>query len=156
MQNPLFDRYLTDTRSAEEFSPEDQHLIELLAAHAGVAIENARLHSRIQSLTVVEERQRIGMDLHDGIIQSIYAVGLTLEFAKADVAEGQYPSAEAQINHAMEALNATIRTNTSPGRLGSKLALELGRRSLPLTISSDSSITCFWSTGLLVVASVNL
>ena len=101
--------YLTDKRSAEEFSPEDQRLIELLAAHAGVAIENARLYSRIQHLSVVEERQRIGMDLHDGIIQSIYAVGLTLEFAKADVADGQYPSAEQQINHAMEALNATVR-----------------------------------------------
>jgi signal transduction histidine kinase len=101
--------YLTDKRSAEEFSADDQRLIELLAAHAGVAIENARLYSRIQHFTVVEERQRIGMDLHDGIIQSIYAVGLTLEFAKADVADGQYPSAETQINHAMEALNATIR-----------------------------------------------
>jgi signal transduction histidine kinase len=101
--------YLTDKRSAEEFSPEDQRLIELLAAHAGVAIENARLYSRVQHLSVVEERQRIGMDLHDGIIQSIYAVGLTLEFAKADVADGQYASAETQINQAMEALNATIR-----------------------------------------------
>ena len=101
--------YLTDKRNADEFSPEDQYLIELLAAHAGVAIENARLYSRIQYLTVVEERQRIGMDLHDGIIQSIYAVGLTLEFAKVELGDGQVASAETQINTAMEALNATIR-----------------------------------------------
>ncbi len=41
--------------------------------HAGIAIENARLHEEVQRLAVVEERERIGQDLHDGIIQSLYA-----------------------------------------------------------------------------------
>jgi signal transduction histidine kinase len=58
---------------------------------------------------VVEERQRIGMDLHDGIIQSIYAVGLTLEFAQAQVADGETAAAQEQLQKAMEALNSTIR-----------------------------------------------
>lgn len=101
--------YLTNKRTADEFSPEDQHLIELLAAHAGVAIENARLHARVQHLSVVEERQRIGMDLHDGIIQSIYAVGLNLEFVQAQIGDGELASAQTQLQGAMEALNATIR-----------------------------------------------
>ena len=47
--------------------------------HAAIAIENARLHEQVQRLAVVDERERIGQDLHDGIIQSIYAVGLSLE-----------------------------------------------------------------------------
>jgi len=101
--------YLTDKRSAEEFTDDDQHLIELLAAHAGVAIENARLFARVQHLSVVEERQRIGMDLHDGIIQSIYAVGLKLEFLKSQVAEGDNSSTVEQLDSAMGALNSTIR-----------------------------------------------
>jgi signal transduction histidine kinase len=101
--------YLTDKRSADEFSADDQHLIELLAAHAGVAIENARLYARVQHLSVVEERQRIGMDLHDGVIQSIYAVGLMLEFVKAQMGDGEIASAQDQLQAAMDALNSTIR-----------------------------------------------
>ncbi len=100
--------YLTDKRGEAEFTDDDQHLIELLAAHGGVAIENARLYSRLQHLSVIEERQRIGMDLHDGIIQSIYAVGLKLELLKAEVTDGEYDTAAAQLTSAMEALNATI------------------------------------------------
>ena len=45
-------------------------------ATPAIAIENARLHEQVQRLAIVEERERIGQDLHDGIIQAIYAVGL--------------------------------------------------------------------------------
>ncbi len=101
--------YLTNKRTAEEFSADDQRLIELLAVHAGVAIENAGLYARVQRLSVVEERQRIGMDLHDGIIQSIYAVGLNLEFVQAQIGDGELDAAQAHLQQAMEALNATTR-----------------------------------------------
>jgi signal transduction histidine kinase len=101
--------YLTDKRGAGEFSVDDQELIELLAAHAGIAIDNARLYTRVQQLSVVEERQRIGMDLHDGVIQSIYAVGLTLEYVRAQMADGEIAQAQDRLAGAMEALNATIR-----------------------------------------------
>ncbi len=101
--------YLTDKRDADEFTPDDQHLIELLAAHAGIAIENARLYGQVQQLRVVEERQRIGMDLHDGVIQSIYAVGLTLEYVTSQLAEGDTVGAVERLKGAMEALNNTIR-----------------------------------------------
>ena len=72
--------YLTDKIGATEFSDQDERLITLLAAQAAIAIENARLYQQVQRLAVLEERERIAMDLHDGIIQSIYAVGLTLEY----------------------------------------------------------------------------
>src|SRR5688500_6883283 len=101
--------YLTDKRTADEFTADDQRLIELLAAHAGVAIENARLYARVQHLSVVDERQRIGMDLHDGIIQSLYAVGLTLELVQAQVTEGDSDGAQAQLRNARAALDATTR-----------------------------------------------
>ncbi|MGH2521428.1 MAG: GAF domain-containing sensor histidine kinase, partial [Anaerolineales bacterium] len=101
--------YLTDKQDAEEFTPGDQYLIELLAAHAGIAIENSRLYEKVQQLSVLEERQRIGMDLHDGIIQSIYAVGLTLEYVQAQVNEGDITGASERLKNALEALNATIR-----------------------------------------------
>ena len=71
--------YLTDKLSASEFSEDDQRLVELFAVHAGIAIENARLHEAVQHLAVVDERERIGKDLHDGIIQTLYAISLSLE-----------------------------------------------------------------------------
>ena len=79
--------YLTDKRGAGEFSAADQQLVELFAHHAGIAIENARLHEQVKQLAVVEERDRIGQELHDGIIQSLYAVTLSLEDVEALMTE---------------------------------------------------------------------
>jgi signal transduction histidine kinase len=101
--------YLTDKLDAEEFSAEDQVLIELLARHAGIAIENAHLYTQVQHLRVVEERQRIGMDLHDGVIQSIYAVGLTLEYVDSVLSEGDMAAARERLRLAVDGLNNTIR-----------------------------------------------
>lgn len=77
----LGDLYLTDKIGAPAFTEEDEELTVLLASHAAVAIENAQLHLLLRDLAVVEERDRISRDLHDGIIQEIYAVGLGLEHA---------------------------------------------------------------------------
>jgi signal transduction histidine kinase len=101
--------YLTDKRTADEFSADDQALVELLATHAGLAIDHARLHSQLQQMRVVEERQRISMDLHDGIIQSIYAVGLILEYVDAQVVEGDTAGARERLRQAISGLNDTIR-----------------------------------------------
>ena len=100
--------YLTDKRGAPEFSAADQQLVELFARHAGIAIENARLHEQVQSLAVVEERDRIGQELHDGIIQSLYAVTLSLEEAAELMAED--PSgAAARIDRAIDDVHASIK-----------------------------------------------
>ncbi|MCA9947247.1 MAG: GAF domain-containing protein, partial [Anaerolineales bacterium] len=100
--------YLTNKIGADEFTQTDQDLVELLAAHAAVAIQNARLYEQVGRLAIVEERTRIGMDLHDGIIQSIFAVGLTLESTKLSL-PGDPQEADILLSHAIEALNATIR-----------------------------------------------
>ena len=101
--------YLTDKRSGEAFTTEDEHLVEMFALHAGIAIENARLHDRVQRLAVVEERERIGKDLHDGIIQAIYAVGLSLEDVPelVEYAQGRI-EAVARVDRAIDALNLVI------------------------------------------------
>lgn len=101
--------YLADKRQADEFTADDQNLIEMLAAHAGISIENARLYEKVQQLRVIEERQRIGMDLHDGVIQSIYAVGLTLEYVNGQIGETDNSGASDRLKGAIDALNATIR-----------------------------------------------
>jgi signal transduction histidine kinase len=100
--------YLTNKRGAKEFSPEDQLLVELFALRAGIAIENAHLHERVQRLAVVEERERIGRDLHDGIIQGIYAVALSLEDVP-DLMSDDPAEAEARVDRAIDSLNLSIR-----------------------------------------------
>ncbi|GAB4445341.1 MAG: hypothetical protein Kow00120_15330 [Anaerolineae bacterium] len=100
--------YLTNKIGAEEFCEDDQRAIEMLAAYAAVAIENAKLYQQVQRLAVLEERERIGMDLHDGIIQSIYAVGLTLEHG-AMVLDEDPKAARSVIQSAIDGLNQTIR-----------------------------------------------
>jgi signal transduction histidine kinase len=96
------------TRSADPF---DDRNIELLAAvgnWAGLAIENARLHANARRFAVLEERDRIGMDLHDGIIQSIYGVGLALESASHAMDEDPREAKE-RIQRAIDDLNQAIR-----------------------------------------------
>lgn len=61
------------------FTEEDGLLVESLAVIAGSAIANTRTHQRMRRLAVVEDRERIARDLHDAIIQDIFAVGLLLQ-----------------------------------------------------------------------------
>ncbi len=77
----------TGGRTRADFTEEDQNLLEMFAAQAAIAIENAQLYRENQQLAVLRERERIGMDLHDGVIQSIYAIGLLLDDASHRIEE---------------------------------------------------------------------
>jgi two-component system, NarL family, sensor histidine kinase DevS len=91
--------------------PLDEWRIDLLTsigAWAGITIENARLHNQARRLAVLEERERIGMDLHDGIIQSIYAVGLALDYAKIALRDDPNLTLH-KIEQSIDGLNNAIR-----------------------------------------------
>ena len=101
--------YLTDKAHGAPFTEDDEHLVEMFAVHAGIAIENARLHDQVQRLAVVEERERIGKDLHDGIIQAIYGVSLSLEMVPDLIGDAAgRAEAEARVDRAIDALNLVI------------------------------------------------
>lgn len=100
--------YLTNKQGAPEFSEADQLLVEMFALRAGIAIENARLHEQVQRLVVVEERERIARDLHDGVIQAIYGVALSLEDVPA-IMGSEPEEATTRIDRAIDSLNLTIR-----------------------------------------------
>jgi signal transduction histidine kinase len=105
---PVGRLYLTNKQGAAEFSESDQALVEMFALHAGIAIENARLHDQVRRLAVVDERDRISRDLHDSVIQAIYAQTLALddvpELVDEDPAE-----ARRRVDEAIDALHAVIR-----------------------------------------------
>ncbi len=100
--------YLTNKLSAEEFSAQDQSLVETFAVHAGIAMENARLHERLQRLAVVDERDRISKDLHDGIIQNMYAVSLSLEDVPELMADDR-DEAAARVERAIDSIHLSIQ-----------------------------------------------
>jgi signal transduction histidine kinase len=83
-------------------------LLGAVASGVGVAVENARLFRQAQRVAVLEERERIGMDLHDGIIQSIYAIGLTLDYTRLQVID-ESPAASERLEVAISGLNEVIR-----------------------------------------------
>jgi signal transduction histidine kinase len=96
------------SRREHSFDSRELSLLTAIGAWAGLAMENARLHRQARRLAVLEERERIGMDLHDGIIQSIYGVGLALEFARVALEEDPRQSLQ-KIEQAIDGLNKTIR-----------------------------------------------
>jgi two-component system, NarL family, sensor histidine kinase DevS len=86
----------------------EMQFLTAISSWIATAVENVRLNLQQRRLAVLEERERIGMDLHDGVIQSIYAVGLTLEHARLLMKED--PSqATHRIAQAITDLNSTIR-----------------------------------------------
>ncbi len=98
--------YLTEKQRGEVFTDVDEELVVGLAAAAGVAIENARLHEQVQEVTVLEDRERIARDLHDTVIQRLFATGLMLQGAyrltnRPEVAE--------RIERAVDDLDVTVR-----------------------------------------------
>jgi signal transduction histidine kinase len=99
--------YLTEKEGGGDFTHEDEQRVVALAAAAGVAIENARLHARVRELAVVEDRERIARDLHDTVIQRLFATGMALQ-ATGRLA-GDRPELVERLDRAVEDLDVTIR-----------------------------------------------
>ena len=106
--------YLTDKEGAAEFSDADQSLIETFAAHAALALENARLHERSRELSIVDERNRLARELHDAVTQKLFGVVLAAESGAA-LLERDRAGAAAQLalvrelaREAMEELRSVI------------------------------------------------
>jgi signal transduction histidine kinase len=77
--------YLTEKQGAPTFDPQDEALIELLASHAAIAITNARLYEQSRELSVISERNRLALELHDVVSQKLFSLMLTAEAASAQL-----------------------------------------------------------------------
>ena len=106
------DIYLTEKKGAPEFDGRDERDVLVLAAQAGVAIENARLYQEIHRLAVLEDRERIAMELHDGVIQALFAVGMGLQgtalMSRDEELERRLESAVAEIDRVIRDLRNYI------------------------------------------------
>lgn len=123
--------YLTDKIGWSEFTQDDEALVRAFAQAAGIAIENARLHQRVQEIAVLEDRDRIARDLHDAVIQRLFAIGLSLQgVARPPLAEDvldRLRQAIADIDDTIRQIRSSIfelaSTGVSRGTRASVLAL---------------------------------
>ncbi len=104
--------YLTDKHDGAEFTDDDVAVIEALAIAAGVAVDNARLYSELaasqaerERLVVFRDRDRISRDLHDMVIQRLFATGLQLQSALHLV---DHPDAASRVNSAVDEIDGAI------------------------------------------------
>lgn len=75
--------FLSNKRTPGGFDRADEELLTLFAAHAAIAITNARLYERGRELTVIEERTRMARELHDAVSQKLFSLRLTARAAAA-------------------------------------------------------------------------
>ena len=95
------------SKTERKFSIRELDLLTTIGMGAGIAIQNALLQEQIKHIAVLEERERIGMDLHDGVIQSLYSLGLTLDYVKEIIREDPTESLE-KLALATDGINSTI------------------------------------------------
>ena len=70
---------VANLKGGRRFDPDTVRLVETFADQASVAMEYVRAQADVRRVELLEERERIAKDLHDGIIQSLFAVGMNLQ-----------------------------------------------------------------------------
>ncbi len=92
---------------ADGFVEADEVVVESLAVIAGSAVATARLHERLRRVALVEDRERIARELHDSVIQEMFAVGLSLQVAASQV-DSRPGEVRERILEAVDQLDASI------------------------------------------------
>jgi signal transduction histidine kinase len=97
--------YVTEPRSGEPFSHDDELLLETFGRVAGSVIDQSNLRRELRELSVAEERERLARDLHDTVIQRLFGVGLGLQMTLPSLVDD---GARTRVNLALDELNETI------------------------------------------------
>lgn len=108
--NAFGNLYLSEKEGG--FTDDDVTIAEALSRIAGSAVTRVRLHRRLQSIALLEDRERIARDLHDSVIQDLFAVGLGLQGISEQVSDGRAATtledAIDRLDKAVEALRTYI------------------------------------------------
>jgi signal transduction histidine kinase len=130
--------YLTDRLDGQPFTEADEWLVESLAGYAALAISGKHLSEQNARLALLEERERVGMELHDGVIQSLYAIGMGLQLLR--FSHPQLADAISESTRSIDQVIADIRRyilnlkageDDEPRTLRDRLADSLSRLYIP-------------------------
>ena len=99
--------YLTDKTTGDTFTEDDEHTVGVLAAHAAVLMEHARMYEQSRELSVLDERNRLARELHDAMTQTLFSLRLAVETAAALVTADP-AGAAAELDAARGLVDATF------------------------------------------------
>jgi signal transduction histidine kinase len=147
--------YLTQKEGADVFDDADQELIELLAAHAAIAITNARLYERSRELSMLSERNRLALELHDVVSQKLFGLVLTAESAAtlfdrdSDAARAQVQRLQGLAQEALDELRSLVLELRAPdlerdglcGALRKHVELQERLYGIPIELEMDREVT---------------
>ena len=91
---------------AAPFPPAQAEVVASFAAQAGVALELAARRAEVERLSLYEDRDRIARDLHDLVIQRLYATGMSLQ---GTMPMAGRPEVASRISGAVDAMDETIK-----------------------------------------------
>lgn len=92
----------------EGFSEEDQKVLEILCTQAGAAIQTSILAERLRGVLLADERSRIARDMHDGVMQNLFSLGMTLNMLSNRV-DGNDPSLAQDLQQLVDQVDDAIR-----------------------------------------------
>jgi signal transduction histidine kinase len=139
--------FLANPNGRAEFSDDDQRLLGVLAAHAAIALTNARLFEQGRELTLIQERQRIARELHDAVAQTLFSLRLTAQAAAAlvrrdpDRAIAELETVTTLATEATNELRQIVAELRPPDLSREGLAATLGSRVALLNRVHGASIT---------------
>lgn len=130
-------------RDAPPFDPSYLDLVRDFARHAAIALTLASSRARERELTVLADRERIAHDLHDHVIQRLFAAGLDVQ---GTIARSKAPEVNARLARTVDELQSTIETIRStifelqsPAAKNTDLRVRL--QALVSELTGDSGIT---------------
>jgi signal transduction histidine kinase len=126
---------LCRARGRHEFTSRDLAMANSFASHASVALELADSRIAEQKLVLLEDRDRIAMDLHDHVIQELFAIGLSLESTATQLADEEVAQ---RLRQRVEDIDRTIRRiRTSIFELRGIVSAGDGVRQRVLEVTAD-------------------
>ncbi len=119
--------YLCDRRDNLPFDEEDEWILETLAGYAAVAIASSQLNEQQSRLALLVDRERIAMDLHDGIIQSLYGIGMHLDLMRLSggASESELADAINNLNDVIEDIRRFIMNLNGGNQVGKSVRVTL-------------------------------
>ncbi|MGH7776224.1 MAG: PAS domain S-box protein [Candidatus Dormibacterales bacterium] len=134
---------IINARGGRRFTEEDLEQLQVFAAQASVALEHARLQQELQRLALVEDRERIGRELHDGAVQALFAVGMSLQAAEALTPD---PNLRHRLDESVKQIDQVIQDlrnyifGLRPGILADR-ELEQALRKLAADFEEEAGVT---------------